>query len=400
MQRRRLLQFGVAACSHGVARGAASTPAAPATVPLQLLHTGDIGLLPSIRLVLDGAPTRWLVDSGATTALVTPALAARLKLRRHFFAARLATAGGVQSVDRHDLPTLPVFGAGAGDATALAVDLARLFGPAGARVDGLLGAPWLRQGSTTFDFARGELRWAPAAAAPPPAAAVLPLRWDGALPVVRLAIGERRPEEFLFDTGNAGALVVFAQRAQALLADASPLPESTVRELGGTVRARFARIDRLAAPGLAWREVPAALESGAAARRGGHFDRLSGSLGAAVFAAGAVTLDAAGERLLIDLPGLPDPPPLPGGFGMTLGTAGGVGLAVAAVIEGSPAAAAGVMAADAVIAIDGTDTGGWTAVDAWQALAGRDAAEFALLRRDGTPRRVRLQRQRFFPLLR
>ena len=400
MQRRRLLRFGVVACSLGVARGAAGAPAAPATVPLQRLHTGDIGLLPSIELVLDGVPTRWLVDSGATTALVTPALAARLKLRRHLFAARLATAGGVQSVDRHDLPPLPLFDAGAGDATALAVDLSRLFGPAGARVDGLLGAPWLRQGATTFDFVRGELRRAAAAAAPPPAAAVLPLRWDEALPVVRLAIGERRPEEFLFDTGNAGALVVFAQRAQTLLSDAGPLPESTVHELGGTVRAHYARIERLAAAGVAWREVPAALEAGAAARRGGHFDRLSGSLGAALFAAGAVTLDAAGERLWIELPGLPDPPPLPGGFGIRLGTVDGAGLAVAAVIEGSPAAAAGVGAADAVIAIDGADTGGWSAVDAWRALAAREAAAFELRRRDGTPRRVWLQRERFFPLLR
>lgn len=399
MQRRRLLQFGATAFGLGVARFAASQPAARAAAPLQLLRTGDIGLLPSIEIMLDGAATRWLVDSGATTALVTPALAARLTLRRHFLAARVATAGGVQTVDRYTLPALPLFGS-ATDATALAVDLAELFGPAGARVDGLLGAPWLREGATTFDFARGELRWAPAGAAPPPGAAVLPLRWDDALPVVRLAIGERKAEDFLFDTGNAGALVVFAHRAQALLASAGHLPATTVRELGGTVRAYHARVDRLAAPGVAWREVPSALESGATARRGGHFDRLSGSLGCALFETGAVTLDAAGERLVVELPGLPDPLPLTGGFGITLSTSDAAGLVVSAVIEGSPAAAAGVAAADAVTAMDGRSTGGWTAVDAWQALAARDAAEFELSRAGSAPRRVRLERRRFFPLLR
>jgi len=399
MHRRRLLQFGAAAWGLGAARFASGQPAARATAPLELLRTGDIGLLPSIQLMLDGAATRWLVDSGATTSLVTPALAARLKLRRHFFAARVATAGGVQTVDRYTLPALPLF-AGAADTTALAVDLAELFGPAGARVDGLLGAPWLREGATTFDFARVELRWSPVDAAPPPGATVLPLRWDGGLPVVRLAIGARTAEDFLFDTGNAGALVVFAHRAQTLLASAGLLPETAARELGGTVRAYHARIDRLSAPGVAWRDVPSALESGTTARRGGHFDRLSGSLGVALFEAGAVTLDATGGRLVIELPGLPDPPPLPGGFGMALSTPSGAGLAVSAVIDGSPAAAAGVAAADAVTAIDGSRTTGWTAVDAWQALAGRNAAEFELSRAGTVPRRIRLERQRFFTPLR
>jgi predicted aspartyl protease len=399
MQRRRLLLSGAAACGLAAARLAFGQPAGMASVPLRLLRTGDIGALPFIEIVLGGEPTRWLVDSGATTALITPALAARLNLRRHFFQAQVATAGGVQKVDRFALPALPVLGPVA-DASALAIDLGDLFGPAGVQVDGLLGAPWLRGGATTFDFARGELRWSPVGAAPPPGAIVLPLRWDDALPVLRLAIGERAAEDFLFDTGNAGALVVFVHRAQTLLANAGHLPATTARELGGTVRAYHARIERLAAPGVTWRDVPAVLESGTTARRGGHFDRLSGSLGAALFEAGAVTLDAAGEHLVIELPGLPDPLPLPGGFGMTLGTPGGAGLAISAVIEGSPAAAAGVEAADTVTAIDGSSTLGWTTVDAWQALAGRSAAEFELSRAGSAPRRVRLERQRFFPLLR
>lgn len=147
------------------------------------------------------------------------------------------------------------------------------------------------------------------------------------------------------------------------------------------------------------REVPAALESGAAARRGGHFDRLAGSLGAALFEAGAVTLDGPGERLMIELPGPPEPPPLPGGFGLALGPSQ-AGLAVTAVIDGSPAATAGVLAGDEVAAIEGTHTRGWTAAEAWQALAGRSAAAFEFLRGGGAPQRVKLERRRFYPLLR
>ena len=57
--------------------------AAPAigSAPLRLLRTGDLGGLPWIELELQGANTRWLVDSGASAALISPALAERLKLR-------------------------------------------------------------------------------------------------------------------------------------------------------------------------------------------------------------------------------------------------------------------------------------------------------------------------------
>ena len=226
---------------------------------------------------------------------------------------------------------------------------------------------------------------------------MLPLRWEQGLPVVSLALGARSAEGFVFDTGNAGALVLFARRAEALHAEAGALPQTTVRELGGSVQAGFARIERLAAPGWAAAQVPAALESGSAARRGHHFDRLAGSLGTALFEPGAVTLDGPGERLIVELPGLPDPPPLPGGFGFRL--EGGSWLRIGAVIDGGPAAAAGLQAGDAVQAIDGADARAWSPAQAWAALAGREQAVLQLFR-DGRSRRVELRRERFFPLLR
>ena len=244
MRRRALLQSALGACTLGAARGGRAQGLQER--PLHLLRTGDLGGLPWIELAIDGVATRWLVDSGATTALVSPALAARLKLAR-LPPVRVAMAGGVQTLDRHSLPALPAFGAAT--TAAVAVDLAGLLGPAGAALDGLLGAPWLREGATRFDFAQGRLLRSPAAAAPGASAALLPLRWEGGLPVLELALGARPAESFLFDTGNAGALVLFAQRAGALLADATALPETTVRELGGTVRARHALVERLAAPG-------------------------------------------------------------------------------------------------------------------------------------------------------
>ena len=103
---------------------------------------------------------------------------------------------------------------------------------------------------------------------------------------------------------------------------------------------------------------------------------------------------------MVDAPGLPTPPPLPGGFGITLAQGSGAGLVVNAVLDGGPAAAAGIAVGDAVTAIDGHTTLSWAPADAWQALAGRGAADFEIARAGSTTRRMRLQRQRFFPLLR
>ncbi len=394
-RRRDLLPLAIGLCAGGMPLAAARQDGADIVVPLRLLRTGDIGALPWIELELGGARTRWLVDSGSTAAVVSPALAGRLKLER-LSSARVAMAGGAQTLERFALPPLPGVAAPS-DPAAFALDLKQLLGAAGAEVDGALGAPWLRDNITRFDFARGELRWQSRQPTLARGAAVLPLRWDGGLPVLRLAIGARSADEFVLDTGNAGALVVFARRAQALIDGAAPLPETRVLEIGGTVQVRYARIERLGAPGWAALQVPAALESGDAARRGAHFDRLAGSLGVALFEPGAFTLDGPGNSLRVELPGLPETPPLPGGFGFRLAFT--TSLIVSALIEGGPAARAGLMTGDQVQGVDGVDARQWTVVQAWQALADRDTTLLQVYR-ERASQRVALRRERFFPLLR
>ncbi len=394
LRRRDLLPLSLGLLAGGTPLAAIGQVAADIVAPLHLLRTGDIGALPWIDLELGGTRTRWLVDSGSTAAVVSPALAARLKLER-LSSMRVAMAGGVQTLERFELPPLPGVAAPSHPA-AFALDLKQLLGAAGAEVDGALGAPWLRDNITRFDFARGELRWLSRRPTPPGSAALLPLRWDSGLPVVRLAIGDRAADEFVLDTGNAGALVVFSRRVQALLDESTSLPETRVRELGGTVQVRYARIDRLGAPGWLARQVPAALESGDTARRGAHFDRLAGSLGVALFEPGAITLDGPGGGLIVELPGLPEPPPLPGGFGFRLDV--GTSLIVSAVIEGGPASRAGLVAGDQVQSIDGADARQWTPAKAWQALAGRETTLLQVYR-DQASQRLSLRRERFFPLL-
>ena len=370
-------------------------PAAPggAAGALHRLHTGDLGTLVAVDATLGGRPWRCLVDSGASIAIVSPMVAARAGLRV-VERDRVATAGGVMQLERVELPAVEVAGERIDAPQALVLDLGQHLGDVGAAVDGLIGAPALRGRVTRLDLAGGRVQWVARPDDGPAAGrTVWPLRWDQGLPVIDLALGDRDPAPFLFDTGNAGALVVFARHADRLAADSQGLPSVTMQELGGPVTVHQVLVERLTAAGYVGREVPAVFEAGVAARRGAHFDRLAGSAGLALFAAGAVTLDGPSGRLVVEQPGLPEAPRLPGGFGFALRSAAGEAPMVSAVFDGGPAGRHGVRPGLRLLALDGRELAGVGAGQVARALAGVERAQFAF---DALPAPVELARERFF----
>lgn len=398
MDRRRaaLAPFALAALATGGTRHAF----AQGNVPLTLLPTGDIGGLLALRVEL-GAESALaalaVLDTGATSHLVDPALARAAGLAADGQAA-VALPGGRGRARRVRLPELrlaALAGESWRDQHALEVDLAALRAASGADLRMLLGAPLFAGRRVTIDLAAQTLAFD----RPPDGTALIdvPLHDEGGLPAVDLRLSPTLEGRFLLDTGNAGAVLLFARRAEALLRE-TPLPELRVHELGGTVAARFARSARAELGRLARADVPVALEVGSGARRGGHFDRLAGSLGVAFFDGAAITLDARAGRLSVRPPS--GDLAVPGGFGFSAATRP-EGLTVAAVLAGGPAERAGVKPGDRIARVGGLDGLNAPAHPGrlWQTLRGVETASL-VLERDGRVLEVfELRRAAFFPLL-
>ncbi len=431
-----LAQGRPAAAQHEDAPGAAATQPTPSAQPAQAsqsrpaepsaasapsvrlhrLRTGDLGGLLAVEVAIEAhdedasgpGATRglWLVDSGSTAHLIDRALALRLGLEGAG-SVELATAGGRQRVERVWLPPLrlaeagigpaigPKIGPRIGAAQALAVDLQAVRDVAGDAVQGLLGAPLLAGRVARFDLAAGTLAldvepW-PAAQG----AVEVPLRASGGLVAFEPQLAPGIAGDCLFDTGNAGSVVLFAHAAERLVRDRH-LPMLVSRELGGVVEVAYARSAEAAIGSYRRREVPIALERGGSARRGGHFDRLLGSVGVALFEGAAFTLDLKGGRLQI-LGGAAAGSALPGGFGFAVTRHHDGRLMLDRVLQGGPAERAGLQPGDLLAGLDGGLAPTAPAV-LWGALHGRDDAMFEL-ERDSRRWQARLARAVFFPLL-
>ncbi len=323
----------------GVARAQDSGP-----VPLERLYTSDVGVLFTVAVEIGGERGRWLVDTGASRHLVTPAFARRLGLRE-LGRSGADTAFGTLHGPEVALPSLRLGQRRLDGQRALVVDVPALAGPATAGIDGVLGAPALLDGALDLDLAASVLRTradAPAGCDAPRAA--LPLELRRGLPVVALRV-EGRIAFALIDTGYAGALAqIDGERPAARASDVA---------LGPLVR-RQVPVMALRAPALR-----VALAGDA------RQDDVTALAGAALLDGAALRLSPRDGVLCV----APDERTLSGSFGFGLG-ADANGLFVDAVSDGSPAALAGLREGDRVRQWNGAAP--TTVADAWAAVHGLD----------------------------
>jgi hypothetical protein len=226
-----LVQVKGAPLRAGVLQGAAN-------VPLERAADGDTPVL-SFRTAGEGSsgqPVRFLLDTGASNTLVSPALVRRLALASTAIPAQEfgLVGAGKDCTDlrpqRAPLPTLRLTG-GVGrlemrDAEALVLETGGL--PDG--VDGVLGAPLLRQLPLWVDPRGGRVALgSPAvvaaerqAAADAVSPTVLPLRWSSGVPLLPLNTGAGIVPA-LADSGAEG-LFVTPVLGRRLTAGAAPGP--------------------------------------------------------------------------------------------------------------------------------------------------------------------------------
>ncbi len=302
-------------------------------VPLERVSMGEVGGWIVVNAQVEGRQGRWLIDTGSTQHIVSSAFAQRQGLANGATVQAQTALGPVQGAEVK-LPPLQIGAHIHSRQTALRLDdLRALVGAAGEELDGILGVPLLAGVSFDLDLVRWTLSIAETLPADCPANTLaLPLDTYRGLPVVTLRINEGVAQGFVLDTGNPAAVVrVAADEAAAtepglLLADGSKLALAKQVAVGAWRRAEVPVL-RLRAPGLHRALAP----------------RISGLVGTALLDGTRWLLQLDQRRACV----APDPPSLPGGFGLTLAQRGSA-LFIDQVLPGGPAHAAGLRSGDAV----------------------------------------------------
>lgn len=233
-----------------------------ATLPLERAAGGDTPVL-SLRRPGEaasgsgGAAVRLLLDTGAATSLVTPALVRRLGLRSEPLppGSLDLAGGGTDCVGlaprRTRLPDLVLGGDGGGGLELAGLEALVLPVPALPEgVDGVLGAPTLRLLPIRIEPAAQRLVLGAVALAEPvpPGARRLALRWRHGVPLLTLN-GAGGSIGALADTGAEGLFL-----APSLAARLRPLDAPQALRLVGFCgeqqvwRQRFAGLERLLPP--------------------------------------------------------------------------------------------------------------------------------------------------------
>lgn len=208
-----------------------------ARVPLERAAGGDT---PVLTFRAPGGTVRLLLDTGASSSMITPALAARLGLTSTPLApGEFSLAGGGKGCGdvaprRARLPPLELIGATEGDGRLRLVGAEALLMPVGALpsgVDGVLGAPSLRRLPVRVDPERRQVSLGAmalgAAPASRPARLRLRLRWHRGVPLLDLTT-VAGPVAALADTGAEGLFL-----SPALAARLHPLgPARPLRLVG------------------------------------------------------------------------------------------------------------------------------------------------------------------------
>ena len=340
-------------------------------IALQRLSLGDVGGWIEVVAEVNGIPGRWIIDTGSTRHIVSRAFAEQHALAPGA-SVRVDTALGPVAGTEVSLPTLRLRAWAHSGQTALRIDdLARVLGPAGEGIDGILGLPLLKAHTLDLNLRDWTLDiTSPNAADCPAGTTALALGEHRGLPVISVAIDGGAPESLLLDTGNPAAVVRI--EATQNPATAPGLALATSVKVGALQRTQVPVV-RLNAPALHRALSP----------------HIQGLAGTALLDGTRWVIDLDQQRACVE----PERLAVPGGFGLTLARRDG-GVFIETVLPDSPAARAGLREGDAVQHwVDGPPSGSLRAL--WARVQGQETIE---VQTGAAPRTV-LHRTHFLPAL-
>jgi predicted aspartyl protease len=202
-------------------------------------------------------PFDFLLDTGTTSTLVTPELAARLGLRAAD-RVTLVTVAGERAVARARIGRLEVGGRTATDVEALLCGLEQVRA-LDARLSGVLGQNFLERFNYTLDYGARLLRFEDEGGAPPRGERVPVERAEGKLLVAAVPAGDApRALRLVLDAAATG-LILFDERPGGLAPDSFARDVRLALTEAGVVGSRGARLRALRVGGSRLADIPVAL---------------------------------------------------------------------------------------------------------------------------------------------
>lgn len=227
----------VSGCSSALPRRPAQPGQTTMASPLVILPAQAIGNYLVLEVKWDRyGPYRFLIDTGSSVTLVTPALAQRYAGRPVALGesptVRVRGADGkVMELPRGTMRRLDLGDARFADIDVLIYDCAPLSAHLGVRIDGVLGFPLFRETVLTLDYPGSRIVLQPARNAPLVPGTVIPFDDARKTPLISVRIGDRSlvalidsGSDAIFTLNPIGVAPVFAQ---------GPLVGATVGTMSG-----------------------------------------------------------------------------------------------------------------------------------------------------------------------
>ncbi len=363
----------LAGCSVGSFRSQPPQPGRTTVAsPLVVLPAQTIGNFLLIETKWDRhGPYRFLIDTGSSVTLVTPALA-------HRYPGRGAAAspapplrvrgaeGSIVELPRSSLRRIELGEARFEDVEVLLYDCAALSAHLGVPIDGVLGFPLFRETLLTLDYPGSRLVLRPANTPTPVPGTIVPFDDARKIPLISVRLGERSLVA-LIDSGSDAAFSVNIVGLNPRFAF-GPTEGAVVGTIAGERRQRLGRLDETLAIGDQVFEAPIVDLT----------DELS-AIGGGILRHFVVTFDQQRDRVTFHRD-------TRGPIVMPAQRSAGVSFSktpaywrVAGVVPRSPAQAAGVERGDLVIRINGEPMAKWDLRRYEQLVATADEIVFTFL---------------------